>query len=121
MRFTVSLRVSFRVKNLFLGRLWIHFPKRMVVQEVWFDTAELSAVVDLNPDVIEKRTNGGSLIEKYIFRPLKQLQPLGVVWFQCGGRYQIVVLFTSPAGSIVSAPGYETINEGIGIVVIANP
>jgi|ERR1700732_2300403 len=51
----------------------VHFSEGMFVQQVWFDTAELLTVVDLNSDVVVERTNWRSLVEKYIFCPLKDL------------------------------------------------
>ena len=59
--------------SILVQRFSVHFPERMFVQEVGFDTAELLTVVDLNSDVVVEGTNGRSLIEKNIFRPLKNL------------------------------------------------
>src|SRR5271165_561792 len=55
--------------------LWlaVHFPEWMFVQQIWFDTAKLLTVVDLNSDVIIQRTDRRSLIEKNIFGLVKDL------------------------------------------------
>ena len=61
------------VASISLEGFAVHFPEGVFVQQIGFDTAKLLTVVDLNPDVIVKRTDWRSLVKKNIFRPLKGL------------------------------------------------
>src|SRR5208337_1800841 len=61
------------IRLVLLQWLAVHFPEWMFVQQIWFDTAKLLTVVDLNSDVIIQRTDRRSLIEKNIFGLVKDL------------------------------------------------
>jgi hypothetical protein len=59
--------------SVLLQRLAIHFSEGMFVEQVRFDSTKLLTVIDLNPNIVVERTNGRSLIEKDVFRSVKDL------------------------------------------------
>ena len=47
----------------------IDLAERMIIEEIRLDPAEFGSIVNLDSHVEIKRTNGGALIEQYVFRP----------------------------------------------------
>ena len=50
----------------------------MLIEKVWFDTAEFLTVVDLDSDVVVERADGCSLIKKNIFCPFEKFV---IAWY----------------------------------------
>ena len=93
----------------------------MFIEQVRFNPAEPSVVVDLDAHVEIERTDRCRLIEQDIFGLPKVLKPSSLIGFFARRLDQSIVLLVAPTGTIVSAIGYETIEESVGIVVVADP
>src|SRR5258707_13851420 len=93
----------------------------MFVEQVRFNPAEPSVVVDLDAHVEIERTDRSRLIEQDIFGLPKVIKPFSLIGFFARRLDQSIVLLVAPAGTIVSTVGYETIEESVRVVVVADP
>lgn len=93
----------------------------MFVEEIGIDAAEFGVIVELDPDEVIEWADGGIFGEDNLFG----LAEDGVAFLEIdlfgGVGDEFVVEEVGPAGAIIAAPGDEHIEEGIGVVIIADP
>ena len=93
----------------------------MFVEEIGIDAAEFGGIVELDADEVIEWADGGIFGDENVFG----LAEDGVAFLEIdlfgGIGDEFVVEGVGPAGAIIATPGDEHIEEGIGVVIIADP
>ena len=93
----------------------------MVVDEVGAETGEAVGVVELDADVVVDGKEDGVLGDEEVFGLGEGGVALGGIGEGGGVGEEAVVVGVFPAGAVVAGGAEEHFEEGVGVVVVADP
>ena len=105
-------------RRVFLG---VNGTNWMDVEDVRMDAADALRAVNINADVEEQREDRQLVGDEDGLRAAEQIVALGRVGGGISQADEAVVLVAGPAGTVVAVLGHEQVEEGVGVVVVADP
>ena len=91
------------------GTSLLSLPEGMLIEQVRFNPAEPSIVVDLDAHVEIERTDRSRLIEQDIFGLPKVIKPFSLIGFFARRLDQSIVFLVTPTGPIISAISHKAV------------
>ena len=93
----------------------------MDIENIWVDAANAVRVVNIDANVKIQWEDRQLVGDKDGLRAAKQFVALGRVGGGISQADEAVVLVAGPAGTVVAVLGHEQVEEGVGVVVVADP